>query len=462
MSPRLATGTADHPPSAVPARPAWIVLTDARGSGRATSVPQLRRVLLQMAAAALVVLVVVGVVGALISRHSAEDESVHQAAELTNVLAESVVQPALTDAMVDNPTAAAALDGLVRSRVLSADLVRVKIWSPAGRILYSDEPRLVGRTFGLDAGARRSLSDPQVRADVTDLDEPENRYERGRGRLLEVHRPVWTPDGSPVLFETYFRYAQVDARATQLWRGFAGITLSSIVAVVVLLVPLAWTLVARTRRAQRQREDGLRRAVDASLDERRRIAAGLHDGVVQDLVAASLAVSGGASAVDDPAVAARLTEAAAVVRSGIGSMRSLLVELYPPNLHEAGLERALRDLVDQLPITVELDLDPRVTAGFDRPTIEAVFRVAQEALRNAAGHSGVPVVHLTLRRHEGAAELVVADEGTGFDPTTRPEGHFGLSLVVDAAREVGATLSLRTAPGHGTIWRMELASSSAS
>ncbi|WP_375482745.1 sensor histidine kinase [uncultured Jatrophihabitans sp.] len=409
-----------------------------------------------MAAATLVVLVGVGLVGALISRRSAENESVHQAAELTNVLADSVVQPALTDAMATSTSAAAALDGLVRRRVLSADLLRVKIWSPAGRILYSDEPRLVGRTFDLDAGARRSLSDPQVRADVTDLDEPENRFERGHGRLLEVHRPVWTPSGRPVLFEAYYRYARVSDRAAQLWRGFAGITVSSIVAVVVLLVPLAWTLVARTRRAQRQREDSLRRAVDASVDERRRIAAGLHDGVVQDLVAASLTVSGTAAASREPADAARLHDAAAAVRSSIAGMRSLLVELYPPNLHDAGLERALRDLAVGLPVDVEFDLDPAAVAALDARSVQAAFRLAQEALRNAAAHSGAPAARVSLRRDRSGVVLTVTDDGVGFDPSNRPDGHFGLSLVADAARDADAVLSLSTAPGRGTAWRMEI------
>ena len=81
-------------------------------------------------------------------------------AELTDVLGESVVQPALTDSMADDPVAAAALDGLVRGRVMSASLVRVKLWSPDGRILYSDEHRLIGRRFGLDEDARRALRAP--------------------------------------------------------------------------------------------------------------------------------------------------------------------------------------------------------------------------------------------------------------------------------------------------------------
>jgi two-component system NarL family sensor kinase len=442
--------------SAAPARPDWIVVRDGSASPHVPTVPRLRTVLFQIGAAALVVLAAVAVTGALISRRSAERESVHQVAELTNVLAESVVQPALTNAMATDTAAAARLDSLVRTRVLSPTLIRVKIWSTQGRILYSDEPKLVGRTFGLDSDARAALAHPSVRADITDLDEPENRFERGHGTLLEVHRPIWTPDGQPVLFETYFRYDQVSDRAGQLWRGFAGITASSILAFVVLLTPVAWTLVARARRAHLQREQLLRRSMDASLVERRRIAATLHDGVVQELVAASFAVSGGAretAARGDAELADRLDQAGQAVRSGIAGMRSLLVDIYPPNLHSAGLAPALADVVASLRLNAELAVDDDATRVLGPERTEAVFRMAQECLRNVASHAGAHSVTVTLYGEEGDVVLEVSDDGLGFDPQIRPEGHFGLSLLDDVAREHGAELSLRTAPGAGTTWR---------
>jgi two-component system NarL family sensor kinase len=458
-TPAIPTEPAELAPAAA-TRGEWVVVAERGASPDRAGVPRLRNALFQVAAAALVVVAVVAIIGGLISRRTAESQSVHEAAQLTNVLADSVVQPALTDAMATSTTAAAQLDSLVRQRVLSSSLVRVKIWTPQGRIVYSDEPRLVGVTFGLDGGARAALSNPQVRAEITDLDEPENRFERGQGTMLEVYRPVWTPSGKPLLFETYFRYDQVSDRASQLWRGFAGITLSSIVAIVVLLVPLTWTLVARARRAHQQREAMLQRAMDASLDERRRIAATLHDGVVQELAAASFAVAGSAQDAatrGDDELAARLRDAAQTVRTSIGGMRSLLVDIYPPSLRAAGLAPALRDLAATVRANVSVAVDDDAAQALTPEQQEAVFRVAQECLRNAATHADAREITLVLQRDSGASRLEIADDGVGFDPsTTRPDGHFGLSLIDDLARGIGAELAVRSAPGAGTTWRLSI------
>ena len=447
--------------SARAGEPGWTVLV-ARGDRPGSApVPRLRRMLLRLVAAALVVVAIVILTGGLISRRIAENQSVHEVARLTDVLADSVVQPALTNAMATSAAAAARLDGIVRDRVLSDELVRVKLWDPTGRIVYSDEPRLVGVHFGLDAGAREALREPQVRAEISDLSEPENRFERGRGTLLEVYRPVWTPDGQPLLFETYFRYDPVSARAGELWRGFTGITVSSIAAIVVLTVPLVWTLVARARRAHRQREAMLERAMDASHDERRRIAATLHDGVLQELVAASFAVAGGAQDADQrdqPELAARLRAASEAVRAGIGGMRSLLVDIYPPTLRTAGLLPALRDLAATVRAPVTLDVDEQVAHELPQDRREVVFRVSQECLRNAAAHAKARTVQLRLQRDDdGAVSLQISDDGVGFDvASARPDGHFGLSLLEDLARDSGAELAVRTAPGRGTVWRLRM------
>jgi len=298
-------------------------------------------VVIQLGAAAIVVLCLVAIAGSIVSRRTAESQSVHEAAELTDVLGASVVQPVLTDAMANNPAAAsAALDGVVRSRVLSDSVVRVKVWTPQGRIIYSDESRLVGMSFPLDDSALAVLATPQTRAEVSDLRAPENRFERSQGKLLEVYRPVWTPSGAPLLFETYFRYDTVKDRASELWRGFVGIMLSSLGVIFVLLLPLVWTLFAKIRRGQAQREALMQRALDASLEERQRIAATLHDGAVQELAAASFAVAGGAET-----AASRGDVALAVL--GLDELR-LEVEL-----HSLLLEDALHRLGD---LSFELSL----------------------------------------------------------------------------------------------------------
>ena len=137
------------------------------------------------------------------------------------------------------------------------------------------------------------LDEPTTRAEISDLDRDENTLDRQIGdKLVEVYRPVWTPSGQEALFEIYAPYDQVGQRTSQLWRGFAGVTLSSLLLFVVLVAPLVWHLLSRVRRSQRQRELLLQRAVDASDAERRRIAATLHDGPVQDLAATSFVIAG--------------------------------------------------------------------------------------------------------------------------------------------------------------------------
>ena len=120
---------------------------------------------------------------------------------------------------------------------------------------------------------------------------------------------------------------------------------------MVLLLPILWRLLDRLKRAQAQREALLQRAVDASTEERRRIAGALHDGVVQDLAATSFAVAGAAEravALGQPRLAGELHTAAGTVRTSIGGLRSLLVDIYPPSLATAGLAAALTDLASSL------------------------------------------------------------------------------------------------------------------
>jgi signal transduction histidine kinase len=305
-----------------------------------------------------------------------------------------------------------------------------------------------------------------VYAEVSDLQRPENRFERGRGKLLEVYRPVWTPSGQPLLFETYSPYLQVTQRTGQLWRGFAGITISSLLILVALLLPILWRLLNRLSRAQSQREVLLQRAVDASEQERRRIAGTLHDGPVQELAATSFTVAGAAERAagsGQPELAEMLATAAGAVRASIRGLRSLLVDIYPPSLSTAGLVPALTDLTEVLAarsIATHLDLAEDAAARLAPDRQQLMFRIARECLRNAARHAGARNVGVRLFRQEHATVLEISDDGTGFDPAPvlgNPEdGHFGLRILTDVAASAGADLFLATAPGAGCRWRLEV------
>lgn len=445
---------------------AWLTVSAPDAQSLVEPPVSARRIVVQLVAGILVILAAITIGGSLAARRLAEREAVNDAANTADVLAEALVQPALTDALVaGDPDAREAFDKIVRAGVLSDTVVRVKIWSRSGEVLYADQSELVGRVFPLDPEEREVLTSPRTVAEISDLSRPENALDRAIGdKLVEVYRPVWTPSGQEALFEIYTPYDQVSTRTGQLWRGFAGVTLTSLLLFVVLVAPLVWHLQSRARTGQRQREALLERAVDASETERRRIAASLHDGPVQDLAATSFVIAGATAHAESDgrtALAGELRGASASVRTSIRALRSLLVDIYPPSLARAGLAVALTDLAQTVRAPgLEVQVDPVSDEGLHlHPERERlVYRVAQETLRNAARHAAPCTVRVTVRRVDDEVVLDVVDDGRGFDAASAladPEhGHFGLQVLAELAAQENATLQVASRPGDGTHWRL--------
>ena len=412
-------------------------------------------------AAGLVALIAVAIASTIASRRAGTDAAVRDARRDTAILARTAIAPQLTDALLSlSPAAIASMDGEVRNRVLDHDLVRVKLWRQDGLIVYSDDHRLIGDSYALGADERRSFATGAAAADVSDLSRPENRYERVFGKLLEVYQPVRTPAGGTLLFETYFRYDAVSAAGRRAWTDFAPIMLIALVGLQALQVPLAWSMARRLRSGQERQELLLRRAVEASDAERRRIASDLHDGVVQDLASVSYSLASVQPKVDGAARTA-IEDAAAGTRRSIRALRSLLVEIYPPSLRDAGLGAALSDLTAPLAThgieaSVELPDDLRFAAD-----VEALlYRAAQEAVRNVVTHARAQHVDIKLHRPDHTAVLDVCDDGVGFDvqPTvSRPaSGHVGLRVLTDLVEEAGGCVDIVSAPGAGARIHVEV------
>jgi two-component system NarL family sensor kinase len=401
-------------------------------------------------ASALVAVVLISVLGVVLFRRLGEEEAIRDAKDQTRASAKWAVEPMLTVGVLrGDPAALSRLDRVVRESVLQdSSVVRVKIWDRSGRIVYSDEARLIGARY---PGEIEELQGDRIHAHVSDLDKPENRFERGFGKLLEVYVALTTRSGQPVRYEEYYRSSFIDARARRIFREFGFISLGALILLALIQLPLAWQLAHRVRRAQRERLELLQRAVDASERERRRIAADLHDGVVQNLAGVSYSLSAAASSA--PAeLSPTLGEAAAETRQALRELRSLLVEIYPPDLQREGLEAALEDL---LAPCAARGLETRLAVDDDHlpPAVESLFfRAAQEALRNVVKHSGAQRVDVEVARRNGSATLRVEDDGSGFEVDGRPPGdHFGLRVLRDLVREVGGDLEIDSKPGRGTV-----------
>ena len=444
--------------------PVWHTLGDGGPRDRGAPVAP-RRLLLQLVVGVVVVLLLVGLGASLAARRLAEREAVADAAARAGVLADAVVGPALTEGLLQGrPAAVRRMDGVVRAQVLDDDVVRVKLWAPDGRVVYADEPQLVGRTFDLDAEQREALDTSTTQAAISDLTASENAFD-GRGRLVEVYRPIRLPDGRVGLFEIYTSYDPVGDRTSTLWRGFLAIMAASLVGLLALLAPLLWHLFSRVRRHERQRAALLERAVDASSAERRRIAASLHDGPVQELAATSFAVAGAAAQAQQAGAAPladALDEAAGTVRSSIRSLRTLLTDIYPSALVDGGLAPAMEDLAQSAStpgVRVATDLDPAAEERLGPDQQRRIFRLVQESVRNAVKHAGSgATVTLRLGREDGAVVVDVVDDGAGFDvertlADPRP-GHLGLRILADLADAPGLSCQVSSHPGCGTHVRV--------
>ena len=145
------------------------------------------------------------------------------------------------------------------------------------------------------------------------------------------------------MYEDYERSSTISASSQRQWQGLLPALAGALAVLYLIQLPLAYSLARRLRRRQQEREELLRRAIDASDLERRRIAADLHDGAVQRLAGVSLALAaaagrnGTSSRDQDHALRAAVSEAAAETRETIRELRTMLVDIYPPTLQKSGL-----------------------------------------------------------------------------------------------------------------------------
>ncbi len=263
----------------------------------------------------------------------------------------------------------------------------------------------------------------------------------------------------------------VMVRGTGDFRGFSALGLMGVLIPIILLQGYL-VLFGRRMQAheeeraahQREREELLQRAVEASEAERRRIARDLHDGVVQNLAGMAFALSAEASSLKSQAGAANgsaemlelLETSASETRGAMKDLRTLIIELAPPTLRREGLQAALLEVLRDIKkkgTNTELDLPTDLRLREDRGAL--IFRVAHEVLRNVAAHAQAKNVKVELTTEDGSAILAIQDDGKGFSKEDadrrRAEGHLGTAAIVELAEEAGGTLTIDSEPGRGTL-----------
>ncbi len=188
--------------------------------------------------------------------------------------------------------------------------------------------------------------------------------------------------------------------------------------------------------------------------ERRELVAALHDGAVQRMVGAAHLLDLELSSSQPSPRVARAREA---ILEAARELRGLLQGLRPSALDERGLLPALQGRVNLLQEKGFLvRFTSRLGSRLPRDLEDVLFRIGQEALENVERHSGARRVRVGLGRFGQHVELVVADDGRGFDPSRVPQGHLGLSLMREWAEAAGGWLRVWSRPGEGTVVRARL------
>jgi signal transduction histidine kinase len=198
------------------------------------------------------------------------------------------------------------------------------------------------------------------------------------------------------------------------------------------------------------------------IEERTRIARELHDAVAQKLFSLRLTAEAATTlAGRDPKRAAeQVARVAELSGEALGELRSVIDALRPAELVDDGLVATLAKHVDVLnrvhAARVQLSATalPRVSADVE----DAALRIAQEAMHNALRHGAPSMVTVRLGGSGQALELEVSDDGSGFDVDAigRTSRRLGLASMRDRAAGVGGTLVVRSAPGEGTLVRLEV------
>jgi two-component system, NarL family, sensor histidine kinase UhpB len=195
----------------------------------------------------------------------------------------------------------------------------------------------------------------------------------------------------------------------------------------------------------------------AQEEERKRVARDLHDEVNQALTALLLRLE--AAAQNAPAaLREELEETKRLANRAMAELLDLARQLRPTALDDHGLGPALgahvREYDRRGPLKASLNFDPELK-DLPQDVELVVYRVAQEALTNAARHSGARKIDVTLGRVDAQVVLEVSDDGAGFAFADEAKG-LGLSGMRERALLVDGTLEIDSRPGRGTTIRLEV------
>jgi signal transduction histidine kinase len=425
--------------------------------------PAVRQALVRFLLGSALALVILAAGTVYVGGRIAEDQALSEARNVAKLLAQRVAAPLVTEAFREgNPQAKNRLESAMRERLRDGSITHIKLWDPDGTVLWSDESNMIGHTYPIDPEDRKLFGTTNATADVSPLNKLENANERASGELLEVYAGARDDSGHPIMFEAYLPLDTLHRQEVAIITGVLPVGIGGLLLFAIFVLPMAIRLSRRVERHEAERSKMMRHALVASELERRRLAQELHDGVIQDLAGITFALPTVAASLpdDEDGDEARETvdSVTELVQKDATALRSMLVELYPPDLGGKGFAMAVRDIArsaSEQGVAVKVDVDPDLVVPLDVATL--AYRVIREGLRNVVKHARATAAEVRMRVDSGRLDVVVADDGQGVDPSTTAErGHFGLQLLRDTVSDLGGTLRLGANEPQGAVLNVSI------
>jgi two-component system NarL family sensor kinase len=396
--------------------------------------------------ALLALILAIVLVGQRLAREQALDDARERAGRLADVVGQLVTD----ELYAGRAGAGEPISAVLESRFDEGYLWRAKVWAPDGTVLWSDRDELVGQRFDLEPADQALLGTRDVHAELTTLEEPENAQERNAGETLEVYVGSFDAGGDPLLFEAYISTKHMNTTEKAFIRGFAPVAIGGLLLFQLAVLPLAVSLARRVRRSEAER---VRMSVEASELERKRIAQELHDGVVQDLAGVGFALPGVRRALEEGGAGAQALDTVdhiqTVVQRDVGALRSMMIEVYPPDLLRTGILDAVEDLADAgraMGLRIDVRGDAELVLPLDIGRL--VYRVVREGLHNVLKHAGAEEASVVVRREGDAVRVLVLDDGRGLTAGgSRESDSLGLRLLNEAVEEASGRITLCDAEG---------------
>ncbi len=233
-----------------------------------------------------------------------------------------------------------------------------------------------------------------------------------------------------------------------------------------MLAPAMWWLIIRPLRSLiATRTELLARVLTAQEEERGRIARDLHDSLGQSLTCLTVGLRAVEERSTDADVRQHLQELRRVGADAHQEIRRLATGLRPSVLDDVGLSAALERHFDDIHkvqgLVTKLDLRGLSIERFPRDIETTLYRIVQEATSNAIRHGGATEIQLVVQRNAKTLELVLHDNGCGFDPIAafrgcRESRSFGLCSMRERVDLLSGTLHVDSAIGAGTTVKVQI------